>query len=144
MPEGLRNLNEKMEWLHPLFCGLGTKTGHEQNGDCIANVWIPKHGAIRSLRLFGLFLIMCGTVGLIALVSAPRWWCCLLHSGFTSGVKEKLCARHCGISSLCYIYCMFGDQNPELYRPYVRFDCLIAHSKALGDCKGVVLVSIFR
>ena len=30
-------------------------------------------------------------------------------------------------------YRLFDFQNTELYRHYVRFDCSIAHSKALGD-----------
>ena len=30
-------------------------------------------------------------------------------------------------------YRQFGYQKPELYRHYVRFNFLIAHSKALGD-----------
>ena len=30
-------------------------------------------------------------------------------------------------------YRMFGYRNTELYRHDVRFDCSIAHSKALGD-----------
>ena len=42
------------------------------------------------------------------------------------------------------VYRMFGYQNTELYRHYVRFNCSIAHSKTLGDLNGVVLVSIFR
>ena len=35
------------------------------------------------------------------------------------------------VASPCYR--LFGDQNTELYRHYVRVDCSIAHSKALGD-----------
>ena len=31
------------------------------------------------------------------------------------------------------LYRKFGYRNPELYRHYVRLDCLIAHLKALGD-----------
>ena len=41
-------------------------------------------------------------------------------------------------------YRKFGFQNTELYRHYVRFDCSIAHSKALGDWNCIVPVSIFR
>ena len=41
-------------------------------------------------------------------------------------------------------YCMFGFQNTELYRHYVCFGCLIAHSKAHGDWNYIVLVSMFR
>ena len=41
-------------------------------------------------------------------------------------------------------YYQFGYQNSEQYRHCVRFDCSIAHSKALGDCIYIVLVSISR
>ena len=35
-------------------------------------------------------------------------------------------------------YRKFGYRNTELYRHYVRFDCSIAHSKALGDWNRLV------
>ena len=99
-------------------------------------------------------LLYCLSLGsFVGWFGAGPYGCCFGYFTFTFNLIRSLVpfCPHSGKKAMKRtngsldekFYRMFGYRNTELCRHYVRFNCAIAHSKALGNCIYIVQVSIF-